>query len=431
MLYLYGRNVVVRQAIIHAKLYSLSSNHLPLRGRELGSLEILPDGALVMDHGVIIALGTTTEILSQNQFDTVIDVQGRIVIPGFVDCHTHLPFADWRADEYRRRLFGQQYQEIARKKGGITRSSLQLGARSDAEVAQFTEQLVYEMLTTGTTTLEMKSGYGLTMESELRQLRLISGWKLSLDQRISATGLFLHAVPPGLSRQEWLTIVRHDLLPRAHEERLIDAIDAFIEETAFSPQEIEPVLQDALRRNIPIRLHTDQFTNMGGTLLGLTYQARGIDHLDHLADQDIARLASSNTVAVLLPGASYSMNHTPHPPARRLIEAGAAIALATDFNPGTAPISSMPLIISLAVHLYGLTPEEALAATTINAAYVLGLDKEVGSLAIGKRADLLILDSDQLESIPYRAGHNPVNQVFVRGKPVTLRSATSNNNRQI
>ncbi len=408
------------QAIIHAKLYSLSSSQLPLRGRALGTLEILQDGALAMDHGVIIALGTTEEILSMNHFDRVFDAQGRIAIPGFVDCHTHLPFAGWRADEYRRRLFGPQYQDIAREKGGIARSSQQLRESSDAEIAQFTEQLIYEMLTTGTTTLEMKSGYGLTVESELRQLRLIAGWKLALDQRISATGLFLHTMPTGISRQEWLTMVRRDLLPRAQDERLIDAIDAFIEETAFTPQEVEPLLEDAMRRNIPVRLHTDQFTNMGGTALGLTYHARGIDHLDHLAEQDIARLASSDSVAVLLPGATYSMNHTPIPPARRLIDAGGALALATDFNPGTAPISSMPLIISMAVHLYGLTPEEALAATTINAAYVLGLEDEVGSLAIGKRADVLILDSDQLESIPYRAGHNPVSQVFVRGKLVVF-----------
>ncbi len=419
----------MKQGIVHADRDSRASSQLPLRGRDLGALDILPDGALAMYHGVIIALGPTADMLSQNHFDRVIDAQGRIVIPGFVDCHTHLPFAGWRADEYRRRLFGQQYQDIAREKGGISRSSQQLRESSDAEVTQFTEQLIYEMLTTGTTTLEMKSGYGLTVESELRQLRLIARWKLALDQRISATGLFLHAVPTGLSRQEWLTMVRRDLLPRAHEERLVDAIDAFIEETAFAPQEVEPLIEDAMRRDIPVRLHTDQFTNMGGTALGLTYHARGIDHLDHLAEQDIARLASSDTVAVLLPGATYSMNHTPNPPARRLIDAGAAIALATDFNPGTAPISSMPLIISLAVHLYGLTPEEALAATTVNAAYVLGLENEVGSLAIGKRADVLVLDSDQLESIPYRAGHNPVSQVFVRGKPMVFNPRNSNNER--
>ncbi len=281
---------------------------------------------------------------------------------------------------------------------------------------RFARTLAEEMLVTGTTTLEMKSGYGLTVEAELRQLRLIARLRPQLAQRLVATGLFLHAAPPGVSRQEWIRTVTEELLPLACAEGLVGGVDAFVESTAFTVEEVRPLIAEAVRRQLIIRLHTDQFTRMGGTALGIGAGARGIDHMDYLADEDILRLAASDSVAVLLPAATYSMNQTVRPPARRLIDAGAAIAVATDFNPGTAPISSMPLTMSLAVHLFGLTPEEALSAVTINAAYVLGLDQEMGSLEAGKQADLLILDSDRLEMIPYRAGHNPVAEVMIRGE---------------
>lgn len=379
------------------------------------------DGAIVIKDGLIKALGPTEDVLqAYPNPEQVVDAQGRIVIPGFVDCHTHLPFAGWRADEYRSRLLGQSYQDLGRGKGGIARSSRQLDTQSDEEILTFTESLAREMLSTGTTAFEMKSGYGLSVEGELRQLALIHRLKHRLDQRITATGLFLHAIPPGYTPDNWVDVVIHELLPAAYERQLLDAVDVFIESTAFTPEQAQRFLQAAQRLNLILRVHSDQFSQMGGTALALVLGARGIDHLDHISSEDVVSFGHSHSVAVLLPAATYSMNHKPYPPARALIDHNAAIAIASDFNPGTAPISHMPLIISLAVHLFGLTPEEALSAVTINPAYVLGIEREVGSLEVGKRADILILDTDQLESIPYRAGHNPIYQGFVNGNLIRL-----------
>lgn len=402
---------------MHGQVFPVTTAQAPRRGQALGTVPAIVDGAIAVEDGLIREVGTTPELLERYpDGDELVDAQGCAVIPGFIDCHTHLPFAAWRADEYRSRLEGQRYEDIAKTKGGIARSSDQLRQTPDEQVLRFARTLAEEMRGTGTTTLEMKSGYGLTVEAELRQLRLIAQLRLQLAQRVVATGLFLHAVPLGVSRQAWIRTVTEELLPLACAEGLVGAVDAFVERAAFSVDEVRPLIDEAVRRQLLIRLHTDQFTRMGGTGLGIGAGARGIDHLDYLAEEDILRLAASDSVAVLLPAATYSMNQAVRPPARRLIEAGGAIALATDFNPGTAPISSMPLAISLAVHLFGLTPEEALSAVTINAAYVLGLDQEIGSLEPGKHADLLILDSDRLEMIPYRAGHNPVARVMIGGE---------------
>lgn len=414
----------MRQIIGHGQVFPVTTARAPRRGRALGMVPAIADGAIVIEDGRIRDVGPTAEILKRYpDWDELVDARGRAVVPGFIDCHTHLPFAAWRADEYRSRLAGQRYEEIAKTQGGIARSSVQLRQTPDEQVLRFTRTLAEEMRATGTTTLEMKSGYGLTVEAELRQLRLIARLRPQLAQHLVATGLFLHAVPPDVPRSEWIRTVTEELLPLASAEELVAGVDAFVESTAFSVEEVRPLIDEAVRRQLIIRLHTDQFTQMGGTALGIGARARGIDHLDYLADEDILRLAASDSVAVLLPAATYSMNQTVRPPARRLIDAGAAIAVATDFNPGTAPISSMPLAISLAVHLFGLTPEEALSAVTINAAYVLGLDQEMGSLEAGKQADLLILDSDQLEMIPYRAGHNPVAHVMIRGEWIEASSS--------
>ena len=381
---------------------------------------LIDDGALVIDNrGAIEAIGPTKTILAD--FGTnarLVDANGFIVIPGFVDCHTHLPFAGWRSDEYRQRLTGLSYQNMG-KLGGIARSSQQLLESTDEDVIAFCEPLMEEMLRNGTTTIEMKSGYGLTREGELRQLQIIQEFRRRMRQRITATGLFLHSPPRNTTKEKWLWEVEHTLLPEAHRWQWLDAVDAFIETTTFSPHEVQGYFRQAKKLNLNIRVHSDQFSHLGGTALALSLGARGIDHLDHITSDDITQFQSSDSVAVLLPGASYHLNHKPFPPARRLIDQNIAVAIASDFNPGTSPIASMPLILSMAVHFFGLSPEEALSASTINPAYVLGLEGEVGSLEVGKRADILILDTNTLEEIPYRAGHNPIRQLFVRGQSAT------------
>ncbi len=405
----------MRQIIVHGKIYSLTTPRPPRRGQEMAQHSIIDDGALVIEHGIILAVGPTKRILTDFGADAhLVDAGGCLVVPGFVDCHTHLPFAGWRADEYRQRLMGHTYQEMG-KLGGIARSGRQLLESPDEDVMVFCERLMEEMLESGTTTIEMKSGYGLSLEGELRQLRLIQEFRHRLRQRITATGLFLHAVPENTTKEKWLWEVENELLPQAHQRQWLDAVDVFVETSAFSPDEAQGYLRKAREMNLNIRVHSDQFSHFGGTALALELGARGIDHLDHIGTPDIIQFQNSNSVAVLLPGATYSLNHKPYPPARNLIDRNIAVALASDFNPGTSPISSMPLIMSMAVHFFGLSPEEALSASTINPAYVLGLEHEVGSLEVGKRADVLILDTNTLETIPYRAGHNPVHRVFVHG----------------
>ncbi len=405
----------MRQIIIHGKMYPLATPHAPRRGREMAEQSIIDDGALVMDQGIIQAIGPTTQILADfGPRATLVDADGLIVIPGFVDCHTHLPFAGWRADEYRQRLRGHTYEEMG-KLGGIHRSSQQFNESTDNHVIDFCEPLLQEMLYSGTTTVEMKSGYGLSVAGELRQLRLIQDFRHRVRQRIVATGLFLHTPPINLPKERWLWEVENELLPKAHQLQWLDAADAFIESTTFSPEDVEGYLRQARKLNLNIRIHSDQFAHLGGTDLALNLRARGIDHLDNINSRDIASFERSDSVAVLLPGATYTLSHKPFPPARQLIDHNIAVAIASDFNPGTSPISSMPLIISMAVRFFDLSPEEALSASTINAAYVLGAERDVGSLEIGKRADVCILDTDTLDAIPYRAGHNPVRQIFVQG----------------
>lgn len=407
----------MRQLIIHGTIFPVKTSRAPRRGQALPAEPPIRDGAIVIEDDIIQAVGPTKDIVAQYPgVHAVWDAKGCAVLPGFVDCHTHLPFAAWRADEYRLRLAGKRYEEIAHARGGIVRSSQQLRQTPSDHVTSFVRALAGEMLMTGTTTMEMKSGYGLSVRDELRQLRLIQTLRKQVKQRIVSTGLFLHAPPPETSRSLWIDQVMHQLWPAAYDEGLLDAVDAFVEEGAFTPSEVRSLLVQASQHQLLTRLHADQLSRMGGTKMGLDLAVRGLDHLDYLAAEDLERLASSGTVAVLLPAATYSMKQTVRPPAREIIDAGGAVAIATDFNPGTAPISSIPLTMSLAVHLFDLTPEEALSAVTINAAYVLGLDQQIGSLEVGKQADVLILDTDELAMIPYRAGHNPVARVMVRGQ---------------
>ncbi|MDA8193373.1 MAG: imidazolonepropionase [Thermaerobacter sp.] len=409
----------MRTLIQHGRIYTVAGPSAPRRGLDLGRYPIYPDGAVVCEDGWIRQVGPTASLGARaSSFDAVIDAGGHAVVPGLVDCHTHLPFAGWRTDEYRARLSGISYQQLAGQDGGIRYSARQFQQHSDDEILRFTEPLVAEALKWGTTTLEMKTGYGLSVAQELRALKLIERLQHDSPVRIAATGLFLHAVPPGLDAAAWVRQVLAELLPEASASPFITAIDAFIEATAFRPEQAAPVLKAARQAGLLIRLHTDQFTAMGGIGLGIEYGARSLDHLEAAAAKDLQALAASPAVAVLLPTAAFYTNSNRQPAARELLARGAALALATDFNPGTSPVGNLPTVMALAVNLLGLSPEEALAAVTANAAYVLGLERLVGSIEPGKVADLVILDDADIAGIPYRLGHNPVTQVLRWGRPV-------------
>jgi imidazolonepropionase len=331
-----------------------------------------------------------------------IDATGCAVIPGLVDCHTHLPFAGWRAEEYELKVTGVAYEEIARRGGGIAASARAFAQASDEEILAQARSLVAEMLACGTTAFEGKTGYGLSVEAEARAVRL--GRELGADR---VTGLFAHAVPDGYDADAWMDEV--DALAAAAD---IDALDIYVESVAFANEHLERLGAIAAREGVALRAHVEQFNANRSVPVALAAGARSVDHLACLHPDDIAPLAAAECAAVLLPGAEF-MSAERTPPARELADAGAICVLATDCNPGTSPIVSLPLIVGLAVRRYGWTALEALLACTLNAAWVLGLSDELGSLEVGKRADVVLLD-EPISHVPYRFGRNPV-CVVVRG----------------
>jgi imidazolonepropionase len=363
----------------------------------------LRPGAVAVRDGVITAFDDDPGA------DEVIDAAGGAVLPGFVDCHTHLPFAGWRAEEYEQKVTGVPYEEIARAGGGIASSARALAEATDDAVLQQARAIRAEMLRLGTTTVEGKTGYGLSVDGELRSLEL--GRALELDR---VTGLFAHAVPPGRTAADWM-----DEVDKLAADADVDALDIYVESVAFSNDDLARLGDIARREGVPLRAHVEQFNANRSVPVALEAGARSVDHLACLHADDLEPLARAECAAVLLPGAEF-MGAEHLPPARALVDARAICVLATDCNPGTSPVASMPLIVGLAVRRYGWSVREALAAATLNAAWVLGLHSERGSLEVGKRADLIVLDGPA-EHVPYRFGHDPVRAVIQGGEVVWRR----------
>jgi imidazolonepropionase len=349
--------------------------------------------------------------------------EGCTIAPGFVDCHTHLPFAGWRADEFEARLAGVSYRDLHRVggnrgEGGIPRSARMLADASDDDVLAFCRPLVREMADHGTTALELKTGYGLSVEAELRQARLARRLAAEASQTCTVTLLACHAVPAGMARDAWVRTACENLIPAAAAEGLADAVDVYVEDIAFSLQDLASVAEAAAAHGLPLRCHADQLGASAAAEAAVSRGARSADHLNHVSPAGIEALgAAPGTVAVLLPASTLSMRASP-PDVRALIDAGVAVAIATDCNPGTSAVLSMPEAIGVACSLYGITPLEALAASTANAAWVLGLADRHGTLAPGYRADLVVLDGDAFRHVPYRPGHNPVVHTYVGGRRV-------------
>jgi len=338
-----------------------------------------------------------------------IDAGGCAVLPGLVDCHTHLPFAGWRAEEYALKVTGVAYEEIARRGGGIAASARAFAQASDDEVLAQARGLAAEMLACGTTAFEAKTGYGLSVDAEARAVRL--GRELGADR---VTGLFAHAVPGGYDADAWMDEV--DALAASCD---VDALDIYVESVAFANEHLARLGAIAAREGVALRAHVEQFNANRSVPVALAAGARSVDHLACLHPDDVAPLAGAECAAVLLPGAEL-MSAERTPPARALVDAGAICALATDCNPGTSPIVSLPLIVGLAVRRYDWTAREALLACTLNAAWVLGLSDELGSLETGKRADVVLLDGP-LAHVPYRFGRNPVCVVLRAGEVAYVR----------
>ncbi|MDQ3876854.1 MAG: imidazolonepropionase [Actinomycetota bacterium] len=346
--------------------------------------------------------------------DSVLDARGCTVVPGFVDCHTHLPFFGWRADEDAARLAGIRYETLHREEGGIYRSARMLADASDAEVLSFSTELAAQMLRSGTTTFETKSGYGLSVDAELRQLRLARQLAESLPQRVVSTCLAAHAVPHGATAGEWVGRAAAELLPQAAEEGLCSACDLYVEQIAFALEHAARLEHACKELGLRMRVHADQLDDNQTGAFAARWGFATADHLNHTSQAAVGDLAKSGTVAVLLPGATFTLRQSKKPPARDLIEAGAIVALGSDLNPGTSPIHSMPFVIALACRIYGLRPVEALAAATVNAAYALDVD--AGTIAAGRRADLVVLDIESFEHLPYRPDADLVAAVICGGE---------------
>lgn len=382
---------------------------LYLRSNRAGEMGLDPGGITVTD-GVIAATEPTEDA------EIHIDATGCALLPGLVDCHTHLPFAGWRAQEYEQKVTGVPYEEIASAGGGIASSARALRETPDAAVLQQARELAGEMLASGTTTFECKSGYGLSREGELRSLRLATELGRAVEQPTTRTALLAHAVPTGYTADSWMDEVEA-MIPQAAE--YATALDIFVESIAFGLEHLDRMGTLATGHNLHLRAHVEQFSTMRSIPVALKHNARSLDHLSAIHPDDIQPLGASETAAVLLPGAEF-MGAESTAPGRELIDAGAIVVLATDGNPGTSPIFSLPTIVGLGVRRYGLSTKEALAAVTLNAAHVLDLARTTGSIEPGKRADLVLLDSSS-EHLAYRLGRNPVAASFVAGEPVYVR----------
>jgi imidazolonepropionase len=361
-------------------------------------------GAIAAKDAHIVSIGADPGEL---EADGVIDCAGRLITPGLIDCHTHLVYAGNRAAEFEARLKGASYEEIARAGGGIVSTMRQTREASEAELVEQTLPRLDALVGEGVTTVEVKSGYGLDIESERKMLRAARSLGERRPVRVATTFLGAHALPPEFAgRADAYIDTVCEMIPALG--GLADAVDAFCEGIGFSVEQVERVFAAAQRQNLPVKLHAEQLSNLHGAALAARYRALSADHLEHLDEAGVAAMAASGTIATLLPGAYYFTRETKLPPIDALRAAGVPIALATDSNPGTSPMTSLLLVMNMAATLFRMTVEECLLGVTRNAAKALGLADDIGTLEVGKACDLAIWDVSEPAELVYRIGFNPL-----------------------
>jgi len=403
---------------------------VPRRGKALSELGIVKNGAVLIRDGMIAAVGSRADIESLPEARTAekLDVGGRVVLPGFVDSHTHLIHAASRAEEYELKIAGASYEEIARKGGGILNSVKKLRAATANALKKRAHRALQEFAAHGTTTLEAKSGYGLDLASELKILRLQRELNQEQPLEIVSTFLGAHVVPaeyrtkPG-GTERYVALLTETLIPDVAADKLAEFCDVFCDRGAFSRKDSKRILEAGKKSGMLPRIHAEQLTRTGATQLAVQLGAASCDHLEQVNKADIRALGKSNTVATLLPGCDFHLG-LKYAPARELIAAGAIVALATDYNPGTSPTMSMPMILSLACTQLRMSPAEAIAAATINAAYSLLRDNQIGSLEAGKQADIAVFEVDDYREIPYYFGVNKCWMTLKKGRPVFQKGHT-------
>src|SRR5436309_6989758 len=406
-------------AVLHAsQLVTLAGPKRPRVGREMSELAILPDGGMLIRDGKIDSVGTTNQIKVSVADAEIVDAGGRVVLPGFVDAHTQLVFAGDRLDDFERRSRGETYQQIAKAGGGIWSTVEKTRAASEPDLLTQAKKHTNWFLRCGTTTVEAKSGYGLTVEDELKLLRVMRQLKEEVRLEIVPTFLGAHAVPREFSPDEYLDVVVTEMLPRVTTEKSAEFCDVFCERGYFDIDQSRKVLSAAKELGLKLRGHVDQLTNSGGAKLMAELGATTADHLEQTDDQGIAALKKANVQPVLLPGSVYALGSSRYPRTREMIEAGLAIVLATDFNPGSSPTPSMPMVLSLACTQMKMSPAEAITASTVNAAYSLNRGDSIGSLEPGKVANFAMFDCEDYRELAYWFGMPQTHSVYIKGECV-------------
>ena len=408
-------------AVLHAsELLTLAGTERPRTGQEMSNLAIIRDGGMLICDGRIEIVGPSDEIEKSRGEAEIVDVGGRVVLPGFVDAHTHLVFAGTRLDDFERRAEGDSYEQIAAAGGGIWSTVEKTRAASDSDLFEQAKKHASWFLKCGTTTVEAKSGYGLTVDDELKILRVIRRLNDETPLEFVPTFLGAHAIPreDRQSPQRYVDLVINEMLPRVAKEELAEFCDVFCEQGYFDIDQSREILTAAKKFGLKLRIHADQLSNSGGAKLAEELKATTADHLEKTEDQGIAAMKSGGVQPVLLPGSVYALGSTCYPRAREMIEAGLAVVIATDFNPGSSPSPSMPMMLSLACTQMRMSPAEALTASTINVAYTLGRGDKIGSLEPGKLANFSIFDCEDYRELAYWFGFSQAHSVYVRGERV-------------
>jgi imidazolonepropionase len=417
---------MIRKLLDNANIFTPIDSGRPTAGTAMQQLHNLPRGAILIENGTIVDIGDRGQVIGRADrlaIDEVIDAGGACVVPGFVDPHTHLCFVAPREEEFSQRLAGAAYLDILAQGGGILNSVAAVRACPEEELYQLTRQRALTALALGTTTVEIKSGYGLDTESELKMLRVIARVGRSTPLDIVATFLGAHAVPPEYRDQPdaYIELMIREMLPLVAEQNLARQCDIFCEQGVFSIAQGRRLLAAAKALGFAVKIHADEVNDLGGASLAAELSALSADHLLAAGDPGINALAAQGVVATLLPATAYSLRK-PYARAREMIDRGVAVALASDCNPGSSYTESMPFVIGLAVLQMGLSPAEALTAATINGAYALGMADRVGSLTPGKQADFLLLDGKTPAILAFHAGVAPVAAVYKRGEKVSSTS---------
>jgi imidazolonepropionase len=405
-----------------SQLLTMAGSAQPRAGREKGATGLLRDGAVLIEEGKILAAGPRERVLSHPLAEGAkrLSAKGAVVTPGFVDAHTHPLFAAPRLDDFEARIGGATYADLAARGGGILSTVNGVRGASEADLAAGLRLRAQDFLDCGTTTIEAKSGYGLDVDNELKMLRAFKTVSERGPLEITATLLGAHAVPAELKgrKAEYLDRVCAEMIPRAAAEGLAKFVDIFCEEGYFDLADLRRVAEAGAKAGLGLKVHSEQLSRMGSLPAAVKLKSVSVDHLDHAAEGDFAALAASGTVACLVPGSNYFLAK-PYPPARRLLDAGAAVALATDFNPGTCPCWDMRAIVSIACTQMRMSPAEALVAATINGAHAAGLGATHGSLEAGKAADLVCHEAEDWRELAYWFGAPRIRWTMKRGEIVS------------